>query len=119
MGGIVIAIWEKSNFFGSIGSLKCTKNAIFLQGGQNLPPPASCRVKIALVKGATKKGANKEQNSDYKTQNVAKRSKMRLFGVWFVMKIIHSPILDHKEQNCFGPLNRAYPSLTLLLPIVK
>ena len=38
MGGIVIAIWEKSNFFGSIGSLKCTKNAIFLQGGQNLPP---------------------------------------------------------------------------------
>ena len=38
MGGMVIAIWEKSNFFGSIGSLKCTKNAIFLQGGQNLPP---------------------------------------------------------------------------------
>ena len=38
MGGIVIAIWEKSNFFRSIGSLKCTKNAIFLQGGQNLPP---------------------------------------------------------------------------------
>ena len=38
MGGIVIDIWEKSNFFGSIGSLKCTKNAIFLQGGQNLPP---------------------------------------------------------------------------------
>ena len=38
MGGIVIAIWEKSNFFGSIGSLKFTKNAIFLQGGQNLPP---------------------------------------------------------------------------------
>ena len=38
MGGIVIAIWEKSNFFGPIGSLKCTKNAIFLQGGQNLPP---------------------------------------------------------------------------------
>ena len=38
MGGIVIAIWEKSNFFGSNGSLKCTKNTIFLQGGQNLPP---------------------------------------------------------------------------------
>ena len=50
MGGIVIAIWEKSNFFGSIGSLKCTKNAIFLQGGQNLPPPASCRVNLDKVK---------------------------------------------------------------------
>ena len=35
--------------------------------------------KIAIVKGATKKGSNKEQNWDYKTQNVAKRSKMRLF----------------------------------------
>ena len=33
MGGIVIDIWEKSNFFGSIGSQKCTKNAKFPQGG--------------------------------------------------------------------------------------
>ena len=45
MGGIVIDIWEKSNFFGSIGSQKCTKNAIFPQGGLLKPPPASCRVK--------------------------------------------------------------------------
>ena len=35
MGGIVIDIWEKSNIFGSIGSQKDAKNAIFLQGGQN------------------------------------------------------------------------------------
>ena len=37
MGGIVIDIWEKSNFFGSIGSQKCTKNAIFPQGGLQKP----------------------------------------------------------------------------------
>ena len=29
MGGI----WEKSNFFGSFGSQKGAKNAIFVQGG--------------------------------------------------------------------------------------
>ena len=33
MGGFVIDIWEKSNFFGSIGSQKEVKNAIFLRGG--------------------------------------------------------------------------------------
>ena len=33
MGGIVIDIWEKSNFFGSFGSQKGAKNAIFVQGG--------------------------------------------------------------------------------------
>ena len=38
MGGIVIAIWEKSNFFGSIGSQKCTQNTIFSQGGLLKPP---------------------------------------------------------------------------------
>ena len=38
MGGIAIDIWENSNYFGSIGSQKGTKNAIFLQGGQNMPP---------------------------------------------------------------------------------
>ena len=38
MGGIVIDIWEKSNFFGSIGSQKCTKNAIYPQGGLLKPP---------------------------------------------------------------------------------
>ena len=46
MGGIVIDIWEKSNFFGSIGSQKCSKNAIFPQGGLLKLPPASCRVNI-------------------------------------------------------------------------
>ena len=35
MGGIVIDIGEKSNFFGSIGSQKGAKNAIFLQGGSS------------------------------------------------------------------------------------
>ena len=38
MGGIVKDIWEKSNFFGSIGSQKGAKNAIFLQGGHLKPP---------------------------------------------------------------------------------
>ena len=38
MGAIVIDIWEKSNFLGSIGSKKCTKNAIFPQGGPLKPP---------------------------------------------------------------------------------
>ena len=32
MGGIVIDIMVKSNFFGSFGSLKGAKNAIFIQG---------------------------------------------------------------------------------------
>jgi len=49
MGGIVIDIWEKSNFFGSIGSQKGAKNAIFLQGRQNLLPPAICRVKASIT----------------------------------------------------------------------
>ena len=40
MGGIVIDIWEKSNFFGSFGPQKGAKNATFVQGG----PPPSCRV---------------------------------------------------------------------------
>ena len=38
MGGIDIDIWEKSIFFGSIGSQKCTKTAIFSQGGLLKPP---------------------------------------------------------------------------------
>ena len=38
MGGIDIDIWEKSIFFGSIGSQKCTKTAIFSQGGLLTPP---------------------------------------------------------------------------------
>ena len=50
MGGIVIDIWEKSNFFGSIGSQKCTKNAIFTQGGAFKAPPASCRVNPLIGK---------------------------------------------------------------------
>ena len=33
MGGIVIDIWEKSNFFGAFGSQKDAKNTIFVQGG--------------------------------------------------------------------------------------
>ena len=33
MGGIVIDIWEKSNFFWSYGSQKGAENAIFVQGG--------------------------------------------------------------------------------------
>ena len=38
MGGIAINIWDKSNFFGSIGSQKGAKNATFLQG-RHLKPP--------------------------------------------------------------------------------
>ena len=33
LGGNVIDIWEKSNFFGSIGSQKGAKNAFFRSGG--------------------------------------------------------------------------------------
>ena len=33
MGGIAIDIWEKSNFFGSIGAQEGAKKAIFVQGG--------------------------------------------------------------------------------------
>ena len=33
MGGIVIDIWGKSNFFGSFVSQKGAKNVIFVQGG--------------------------------------------------------------------------------------
>ena len=33
MGGIVIGIWEKSNFFGAFGSQKGAKNAIFVMVG--------------------------------------------------------------------------------------
>ena len=32
MGGIVIDIWEKSNFFGTFRSQKGAKNAIFVRG---------------------------------------------------------------------------------------
>ena len=49
MEGIVIDIWEKSNFLGSIGSQKDAKNAFFLHRGQNMPP-AICRVKEGLKK---------------------------------------------------------------------
>ena len=38
MGGFVIDIWEKSNFFGSIGSQKEAKNAIFVRGPLKAPP---------------------------------------------------------------------------------
>ena len=38
MGGIVIDIWEKSNFFRSFGSQKGAKNVIFVQGGLKKPP---------------------------------------------------------------------------------
>ena len=38
MGGIVIDIWEKSNFFGAFGSQKGAKNAIFVQGALKAPP---------------------------------------------------------------------------------
>ena len=38
MGGIVIDIWEKSNFLGSFGSQKGAKNAIFVWGGFKTPP---------------------------------------------------------------------------------
>ena len=37
-GGIVIDVWENSNCFGSIGTQKCTKNAIFPQRGLLKPP---------------------------------------------------------------------------------
>ena len=33
LGGIVIDIWEKSNFSRAFGSQKGAKNAIFVQGG--------------------------------------------------------------------------------------
>ena len=45
MGGIVIDIWEKSNFFWPFGSLKGAKNAVFIQGGLLKPPPYG-RVKV-------------------------------------------------------------------------
>ena len=38
MGGIVIDILEKSNFFGSFGSRKGAKKANFVQGGFKSPP---------------------------------------------------------------------------------
>ena len=41
----------KVNFFGSIGSQKFAKNAIFLQGGQNLPT-AIRRVKKLNIKNS-------------------------------------------------------------------
>ena len=37
MGGIVIDIWVKSNFFGSFGSQRGPKNAIFVQGALKAP----------------------------------------------------------------------------------
>ena len=39
MGGIVIDIWEKSNFFSPFGSQKGVKNAIFVRGGALKAPP--------------------------------------------------------------------------------
>ena len=41
MGGIVIDIWEKSNFFGSFGSQKGAKNVIFVQGSFKRTHPYS------------------------------------------------------------------------------
>ena len=81
MGGIVIAIWEKSNFFGSIGSLKCTKNAIFLQGGQNLPP-------LPLVGLKQKDGGFKWSNWRNKTKNIVERR------IFFLNLKIYGPSSD-------------------------
>ena len=39
MGGIIIDIWEKSNFWGAFGSQKGAKNVIFVQGGALKAPP--------------------------------------------------------------------------------
>ena len=48
MGGIVIGIWEKSNFFGPFGSQKGAKNAIFVWGGALKAPLPYGRVKIKI-----------------------------------------------------------------------
>ena len=48
MGGIVIDFWEKSNFFGSIGSQKGAKNTIFVQVPSKAPPRYG-RVKLYLI----------------------------------------------------------------------
>ena len=45
MGGIVIGIWEKSNFFGPFGSLNGAKNAVFYSGRALKAPPPYGRVK--------------------------------------------------------------------------
>ena len=50
MGVIVIDIWEKSIFFGSIGSQKGAKNVIFVRGGALKAPPYG-RVKQILTIG--------------------------------------------------------------------
>ena len=54
MGGIVIDIWEKSNFFGAFGSQKDAKNAIFVQVGLKKGFFHFCREGLGqgLVKGA-------------------------------------------------------------------
>ena len=39
MGGIVIDIWEKSNFFGSFGSQKGAQKRNFCSGGALKAPP--------------------------------------------------------------------------------
>ena len=39
MGGIVLDIWKKSNFFLSFGSQKGAKDANFVQGGGSLTSP--------------------------------------------------------------------------------
>ena len=47
MGGILIDIWEKSNFFGSLGSQKCQKRN-FCSGGTLKAPPPHGRVKLKM-----------------------------------------------------------------------
>ena len=53
MGGIVIDIWEKSNFFWSFGSQKGA-NAIFVQGGALKAPPYGRVNPKSLVQGFVK-----------------------------------------------------------------
>ena len=49
MGGIVIDIWEKSNFFGSIGSQKGAENVIFIRVGHLKPPPLMVGLTLHLI----------------------------------------------------------------------
>ena len=52
MGGIVIDIWEKSNFFSSFGLQKGAKKTIFVQGVGALKAPPNGRVnRIRVFEG--------------------------------------------------------------------
>ena len=50
MGGIVIDIWEKSNFFGSFGSQKVAKKRDFCSGGALKAPPLMVGLSLGLNK---------------------------------------------------------------------